>query len=133
MNAVRSIETRGTISTSCSDATSSSSGGVIDVLRDGGSAIVLYLSMCYVIDRLGMHCNGREWTRRGGAGARDATQGETRYWRLARSRGMTRVVVCHGWVCDLRSGLTLVSPPPSSVHSVSLHLFSATVNYLFTR
>ena len=40
INAVRSMETRGTISTSCSDATSSSSGGVIDVLSDGGRAIL---------------------------------------------------------------------------------------------
>jgi hypothetical protein len=34
MKAVRSMETSGMISTSCSDATSSSSGGVTDVRRE---------------------------------------------------------------------------------------------------
>ena len=41
MKAVRSMETRGMISMSCSEATSSSSGGVMDVLSDGGRAIAL--------------------------------------------------------------------------------------------
>lgn len=49
MNAVLSIETRGTISTSCSEATSSSSGGVIEVLREGGSAIFGALSSSDVV------------------------------------------------------------------------------------
>ena len=40
MKAVRSIETSGTISTSCSDATNSSSGGVTDVRRECGRDIV---------------------------------------------------------------------------------------------
>jgi hypothetical protein len=40
MKAVRSIETSGMISTSCSDATNSSSGGVTDVRRECGRDIV---------------------------------------------------------------------------------------------
>src|ERR1700677_3956179 len=39
MNAVRSMEIRGIISTSSSDATSSSSGGVIEFLNATGSAM----------------------------------------------------------------------------------------------
>lgn len=39
MKAVRSMEMRGIISTSSSDATSSSSGGVIEFLNETGSAI----------------------------------------------------------------------------------------------
>ena len=42
MNAVRSIATRGTISTRCSEAMSSSSAGMTDVLREAGSAIYYY-------------------------------------------------------------------------------------------
>ena len=52
MKAVRSIETRGMISTSCSDATSSSSGGVIDVLRDGGRAMFCELCLTTLIAEL---------------------------------------------------------------------------------
>lgn len=40
MKAVRSMDTRGWISISCSDATSSSSGGVREDLNEGGSAIL---------------------------------------------------------------------------------------------
>ncbi len=73
MKAVRSIDTRGMISTSCSDATSSSSGGVTDVLSDGGSAIS---SAFYVYSKLLVGAEsrwlGRWWTRRGGAGERGA-------------------------------------------------------------
>ena len=39
INAVFSIETRGSMSTSCSDAMSSNSCGVTEVLRDCGRAI----------------------------------------------------------------------------------------------
>lgn len=42
MKAVRSIATRGMISTSCSEATNSSSSGVIDVRRCDGKAIFSY-------------------------------------------------------------------------------------------
>jgi hypothetical protein len=41
MKAVRSMETNGMISTSCSDATNSSSGGVTDVRRDCGRDIIV--------------------------------------------------------------------------------------------
>ena len=43
MKAVRSMDTSGTISTSCSDAMSSNSAGVIEVLSEGGRAISLDL------------------------------------------------------------------------------------------
>jgi len=39
IKAVRSIEIRGTISTSSSEAMSSSSGGVIEFRKEGGSAM----------------------------------------------------------------------------------------------
>ena len=41
MKAVRSMEMRGTISTSSSEAISSSSGGVIEFRKEGGSAIII--------------------------------------------------------------------------------------------
>jgi len=41
MKAVRSMETSGMISTSCSDAINSSSGGVTDVRRDWGRDMVV--------------------------------------------------------------------------------------------
>lgn len=40
MNAVFSIATRGMISTSCSEAISSSSAGMTDIMRDVGNAIL---------------------------------------------------------------------------------------------
>jgi len=40
IKAVRSIEMRGIISTSSSDAMSSSSGGVIELRKEGGNAMV---------------------------------------------------------------------------------------------
>lgn len=42
MKAVFSIEISGIISTSCSDATNSSSGGVTDVRRDRGSDMIAH-------------------------------------------------------------------------------------------
>lgn len=65
MKAVRAMETRGTMSTSCSDATSSSSAGASAGARDAGRA---------------MPCGEQRWgvakgwqqgaTRRGGASLR---------------------------------------------------------------
>lgn len=51
MKAVRSMEMRGIISTSSSDATSSSSGGVIEFLNETGSA------MPWCVTRMGCGCS----------------------------------------------------------------------------
>lgn len=89
------MDTRGTISTSCSEATSSSSGGLIDVLRDGGRA----MAACAEMSGEGTGPQGGEQFRRTARGrGRQQRAGESRV-RLrgkSRSRGMTRVVFCHG-------------------------------------
>lgn len=125
MNAVRSMATRGMISTSSSEAMSSSSAGVTDVRREGGNAMLFFFGI--IGDFYTEALEGGDWSsiRRSWLWAwwpsgRECCDGVTRRAntpsRVADASGSFPTVCASDSAEYLRSDFAL--PQPTTLHPV---------------